>query len=113
MPDYPRQAARYCYPGCKFLRCQQKAIGRQFRQNNKMLVQCNFAPGALCEAYKCKYSFCSKYKMSADGRCMLDSKPQAKPTKNADSEEEESVVKMKKPLKIKSKVLKKLQEYEY
>ncbi|MHA1298377.1 MAG: hypothetical protein ACTSO9_02920 [Candidatus Helarchaeota archaeon] len=112
MPNYERQKIKYCTPTCRFLRCQQRAIGNKFKKNGRLVVACNFAPGALCEAYKCKYSFCSKYKMASDGRCNLNFNSQKKLQKKYEPKDEEPIFKTKKPLKMKSKILKKLRDYD-
>jgi len=112
VPNYQGQKVKYCTPTCKFLRCQQRAIGRKFKKNGQLVVECNFAPGALCEAYKCKYSFCSKYKMATDGRCLLNFSSQKRPQKKIETDDRDLSFKTRKPLKMKSKILKKLQDYD-
>ncbi|NVM04711.1 MAG: hypothetical protein HWN67_20490 [Candidatus Helarchaeota archaeon] len=101
-----------CTPTCKFLRCQQKDLGRRFRKGSNLVVDCNFAPGEICEGHKCKYSFCVKYKMATDGKCMLNMVSQRKPLKDNESIDADERVKPLKSLKFKNKILKKMQDYD-
>ncbi|MFX1451122.1 MAG: hypothetical protein ACFFCM_09795 [Promethearchaeota archaeon] len=111
MPTIEGKQVKYCTPTCKFLRCQQKALGNRYRKGNTLVVACNFAPGEVCEGYKCKYSFCVKYKMATDGKCMLNSVTPKKPLENDDVQDTKRVKPLK-SLKIKNKILKKMQDYD-
>ena len=112
VPTSKGQYIKYCTPTCKFLRCQQKALGRRFRKGSDLVVACNFAPGEICEGHKCKYSFCVKYKMATNGRCMLSSFQQKKIKEEEDELDKDLKVKPIKSLKFKNKILKKMQDYD-
>ena len=84
----------------------------RFKKNNEDVVACNFALGELCESYKCKYSFCIKHKMSADGRCLLDFIPNKTYKKEDEHKELEERPNITKSLKFKNKILKKIEDFE-
>lgn len=113
MQDSENGIKIYCTPTCNFLKCQQKALGRKFRKNNKIIIACNFVPGEICDGYKCKYSFCLKHKMAPNGKCLLNS---AMPPKKIQEEDEtreiEPKPKVNKSLKFKSKILKKIKDFD-
>lgn len=87
-----------CTPNCEFLRCTQKAM--KFRSNE---VYCKFADD-LCEGYTCKYAFCIRNRLLANGLCGMTMKR----VTTAIDTPPESI----KPVTVKGKLQRRLREKE-
>ncbi len=97
---------RKCSPVCNLFKCSQRALTIRYEKGKK-IVWCNFVPGGdYCQGPNCNYALCAQHKLRAENTCGL----YVQRNKQTDSDrvnidEEET---WKKPVQLKSKVLKRL-----
>ncbi|WEU40610.1 MAG: hypothetical protein OdinLCB4_001370 [Candidatus Odinarchaeum yellowstonii] len=95
-----------CSPECNLFRCSQRALAVRFEKGKK-IVWCNFVPGGdYCQGPNCNYAICAQHKLRAENTCGLYAqKNKQSENESLNMHEEET---WKKPVQLKSKVLKRL-----